>query len=147
MPIAACAWVRPIASSHAPAIQHPGRSDRNMEDGQEWTEFSESLLPIICLSNLHRRLEVSEVIARASVILCEFKFILCPKFWLLIVVHVCSDRGYLIMAPESGAQKRKRRQWEKQLIESQRGSFHNFFKSNTSTSRNPDELALVLVGK
>jgi hypothetical protein len=49
------------------------------------------------------------------------------------------------MAPESGAQKRKRRQREKKLIESQRGSFHKFLKSNTSTSRNPDELALVLV--
>jgi hypothetical protein len=51
------------------------------------------------------------------------------------------------MAPESGAQKRKRRQREKQLIESQRGSFHKFLKTNTSTSRNPDELALVLMGK
>jgi hypothetical protein len=44
------------------------------------------------------------------------------------------------MTPEFGAKKRKRRDQEQKLIESQRGSFHKFFKSNTSTSRNPDDL-------
>jgi ribosomal protein L35 len=47
--------------------------------------------------------------------------------------------------PESGAQKRKRRKQEQKLIESQRGSLHKFLKSNASSLRNPDELALVLV--
>jgi hypothetical protein len=51
------------------------------------------------------------------------------------------------MPPESGAKKRRRRQQEQKLIESQRESFHNFLKSNTGTSRNPDELALVVVGE
>ena len=31
------------------------------------------------------------------------------------------------------------------MIESQRGSIDNFFKSNTSTIRNPDEWAIVAV--
>lgn len=48
------------------------------------------------------------------------------------------------MAPESGAKKRRRQQ-EHKLIESQRGSMFKFLKSNTSTSSNPDELALVVV--
>jgi type VI protein secretion system component VasA len=41
--------------------------------------------------------------------------------------------------------KRERKQQDKKLIESHRGSFHKKFKSNMSTSRNPDELALVFV--
>ena len=49
------------------------------------------------------------------------------------------------MAPESGAKKRRSKE-ELKLIESQRGSLHKFSKS-TNTSRNPDELALVLVGE
>jgi hypothetical protein len=51
------------------------------------------------------------------------------------------------MVPESGAKKRKRKHEEHKLIESQRGSMFKFFKSNTSTSTNLDELALVVVGE
>ena len=40
---------------------------------------------------------------------------------------------------ESGNDKRKRKRRVNELIESQRGSIDNFFKSNTSTIRNPDE--------
>jgi hypothetical protein len=45
----------------------------------------------------------------------------------------------------SGSAKKKQRRETNALIESQRGALDNFFKSNTSTSRNLDELALVLV--
>ena len=46
---------------------------------------------------------------------------------------------------ESGNDKRKRKRRVDALIESQRGSIDNFFKSNTSTIRNPDEWAIVVV--
>ena len=49
--------------------------------------------------------------------------------------------------PPSGSQKRNKRKRVQKLIASQRGSMHKFLKSNTSTSRNPDELTLVLVGE
>ncbi|XP_072149505.1 uncharacterized protein [Setaria viridis] len=45
----------------------------------------------------------------------------------------------------SGSAKRKKRQRVNELKESQRGSINKFFKSNTSTSRDPDELAIVVV--
>ena len=45
----------------------------------------------------------------------------------------------------SGSEKRKKRKRIDELIESQRGSIDKFFKSNTSSSRNPDELAIVAV--
>lgn len=45
----------------------------------------------------------------------------------------------------SGSAKRKKRQRVNELKESQRGSINKFFKSNTSTSRDPDELAIVAV--
>ena len=51
------------------------------------------------------------------------------------------------MKPLSGAAKRKRAKEKEKLIDSQRGSIHKFLKSNTSTSKNPDELALVFVGE
>jgi hypothetical protein len=44
----------------------------------------------------------------------------------------------------SGSAKRKRRRGTNALIESQREALDKFVKSNTSISRNPDELALVL---
>jgi hypothetical protein len=43
--------------------------------------------------------------------------------------------------------KRKSREQKQKLIESLRRSLHKFLKSNTSTSRNPDELALVIIRK
>jgi hypothetical protein len=43
--------------------------------------------------------------------------------------------------------KRKRRGETNTLIEFQRGALEFFLKSNTNTSRNTDELALVLVEK
>ncbi|XP_047064375.1 uncharacterized protein LOC124672145 [Lolium rigidum] len=46
--------------------------------------------------------------------------------------------------PLSGSAKRRLREENDKFIESQRGSIHKFLKSNTSTSRNPDQLALVL---
>jgi hypothetical protein len=51
------------------------------------------------------------------------------------------------VAPKSGAKKRRRKQQEEKLIESQRGSMFKFLKSNASTSSNPDELVLVVVGE
>jgi hypothetical protein len=45
----------------------------------------------------------------------------------------------------SGGAKRKRKRETNVLIESQRGALDKFLKSNTSTSRNSDELALVLM--
>ena len=53
----------------------------------------------------------------------------------------------LIMKPLSGAAKRKRAKEKEKLIDLQRGSIHKFLKSNTSTSKNPYELTLVLVGE
>ncbi len=47
----------------------------------------------------------------------------------------------------SGSAKRKRRRETAELIASQRGSLDKFLKSNTSTSRNLDELVLVIVGE
>ena len=44
---------------------------------------------------------------------------------------------------ESGNDKRKRKRHVDALIESQRGSIDNFFKSSTAASTNPDELAIV----
>lgn len=46
----------------------------------------------------------------------------------------------------SGSEKRKRKQRVDDLIQSQGGAMDNFFKSNTSSSINPnDELAIVAV--
>ena len=44
---------------------------------------------------------------------------------------------------ESGNDKRKRKRRVDALIESQRGSIDNFFKSSTAASTNPDEMAIV----
>ena len=44
---------------------------------------------------------------------------------------------------ESGNDKRKRKRRVDALIESQRGSIDNFFKSSTAASMNPDEMAIV----
>jgi hypothetical protein len=44
-----------------------------------------------------------------------------------------------------GSEKRKKKRRIEALKESQRGSIHKFFKSNTSTTRNPDEWAIVVV--
>ncbi|XP_071679077.1 uncharacterized protein [Lolium perenne] len=46
--------------------------------------------------------------------------------------------------PLSGSAKRRLREEKGKFIESQRGSIHKFLKNNTSASRNPDQLALVL---
>ena len=51
------------------------------------------------------------------------------------------------MKPLSGAAKRKRVKEKEKLTDSHRGSIYKFLKSNMSTSKNPDELALVLVGE
>ncbi|XP_041990217.1 uncharacterized protein LOC121741506 [Salvia splendens] len=47
----------------------------------------------------------------------------------------------------SGSEKRKKRKRVDELIESQRGAMDRFFSNRTSTgtSRNPDELALIVV--
>jgi translation initiation factor 2 beta subunit (eIF-2beta)/eIF-5 len=45
----------------------------------------------------------------------------------------------------SESEKRKKKRRIEGLIESQRGSIDNFFKSNTSTIRNPNEWAIVAV--
>jgi hypothetical protein len=39
--------------------------------------------------------------------------------------------------------KEKKKRRIEDLKESQRGSIHKFFKSNTNTTRNPDEWAIV----
>jgi hypothetical protein len=43
----------------------------------------------------------------------------------------------------SKSEKRKKKRRIEGLIGSQRGSIDNFFKNNTSTTRNPDEWAIV----
>jgi hypothetical protein len=45
----------------------------------------------------------------------------------------------------SGSEKRKKRKQSNAFIETQRGALDRFIKPNTSTSRNPDELALATV--
>ena len=45
----------------------------------------------------------------------------------------------------SGSEKRKKKRRIEALKESQKGSIHKFFKSNTSTARNSDEWAIVAV--
>ena len=45
----------------------------------------------------------------------------------------------------SGSEKRKKKRRIEALKESQKGSIHKFFKSNTSTTRNSDEWAIVAV--
>jgi len=51
------------------------------------------------------------------------------------------------MLPKKHAknEKRKKKRRIEGLIESQRGSIDKFFKSTTSTTRNPDEWAIVAV--
>jgi hypothetical protein len=51
------------------------------------------------------------------------------------------------MKPPSGHAKRKKREHDQKIVASQRGAMRKFLKSNTSVSRNPDELALVLIGE
>ena len=46
---------------------------------------------------------------------------------------------------ESAASKRKRKRLADASRESQRGSLDKFFKSSTTPSTNPDELAIVVV--
>ncbi|XP_066365315.1 uncharacterized protein [Miscanthus floridulus] len=53
-----------------------------------------------------------------------------------------------VMLPKkhsSGNEKRKKKRRIEALKESQKGSIHKFFKSNTSTTRNSDEWAIVAV--
>ncbi|EEC69513.1 uncharacterized protein [Oryza sativa Japonica Group] len=45
----------------------------------------------------------------------------------------------------SGSEKRKKKRRIEDLIQLQKGAINKFFKSNTSTSRNPDEWAIVAV--
>ena len=45
----------------------------------------------------------------------------------------------------SGSEKRKKKRRIDDLIQSQRGAIDKVFKSNTSTSRNPDEWAIIVV--
>ena len=45
----------------------------------------------------------------------------------------------------SRSEKRKKKRKIDALKESQRGSIHKFFKSSTSTTRNPDEWTIVIV--
>jgi len=45
----------------------------------------------------------------------------------------------------SGSEKRKKKRRIEALKESQKGSIHKFFKSNTSATRNSDEWAIVAV--
>ena len=45
----------------------------------------------------------------------------------------------------SGNDKRKKKKRIDDLIQSQRGALYKFLKSNTSTSRDPDVLAIVAV--
>lgn len=45
----------------------------------------------------------------------------------------------------SGSEKRKKRKRTEALVESKKGSLDKFFKNSTSTSRNPDEWAIVTV--
>jgi hypothetical protein len=50
------------------------------------------------------------------------------------------------MSTTSGSEKREKRKPVDELMESQRGAMDRFFFSkNTSTPRNPDELAIVVV--
>ena len=44
----------------------------------------------------------------------------------------------------SGSEKRKKRKQADVFIETQRGDLDKFFRTNSSTSRNPDELALAM---
>jgi hypothetical protein len=41
--------------------------------------------------------------------------------------------------------KRKKRKGQDELIESQKGAMNKFLSRNTTTSRNPDDLAIVAV--
>jgi hypothetical protein len=41
--------------------------------------------------------------------------------------------------------KRKKRKRQVELIESQKGAMNKFLSRNTTTSRNPDDLAIVAV--
>ena len=45
----------------------------------------------------------------------------------------------------SGSEKRKKRKQVDAFIGTQRGALDNFFRTNSSTSRNPNELALAIV--
>ena len=45
----------------------------------------------------------------------------------------------------SGSEKRKKRKRVDELVESQKGAIDKFFKSNTSSSKNPDELAIAVM--
>jgi len=45
----------------------------------------------------------------------------------------------------SGSEKRKKRKQADVFIETQKGAIDKFFRINSSTSRNPDELALAIV--
>jgi len=45
----------------------------------------------------------------------------------------------------SGSEKRKKRKQADVFIETQRGDLDKFFRTNSSTSRNPNELALVII--
>ena len=45
----------------------------------------------------------------------------------------------------SGSEKRKKRKRVDKLVESQKGAIDKFFKSNTSSSKNLNELAIVVV--
>ena len=45
----------------------------------------------------------------------------------------------------SGSEKRKKKKRVDELVESQKGAIDKFFKSNTSSLRNPNELAIVIV--
>ena len=44
----------------------------------------------------------------------------------------------------SGSEKRKKKARIDEFIQSQRGSMHKFFKNNPNTSRDPNELAIVV---
>ena len=45
----------------------------------------------------------------------------------------------------SGSEKRKKRKQADVFIETQRGDLDKFFRTNSSTSRNPNELALAII--
>ena len=45
----------------------------------------------------------------------------------------------------SGSEKRKKRNQSDAFIEKQRGALDKFIRTNTRTSRNPDDLALAIV--
>ena len=53
---------------------------------------------------------------------------------------IMSSRKY-----PSGSEKRKKRKQADVFIETQRGDLDKFFRTNSSTSRNPNELALAIV--